>query len=166
MTIDRDAQLRARLAALEATAPTGEPPAARMLRRRRGSIALSIPAAALLLVALAATAAGAIVVANLQARGTDGVENPGQPLAGANLECMSPPEAAAYLAAHGFAAVVWQVERGDVATKNRAASTQAATPPDHGYVIPGAIVDGTLYMVVDQRQGATGVGACFGRPMP
>ena len=41
------------------------------------------------------------------------------------------------------------------------------TPPAHGYVIPGSLLpDGTVIMVVDQRDGATGVGDCFGKPMP
>jgi hypothetical protein len=33
-------------------------------------------------------------------------------------------------------------------------------------VIPGSIIDGRLYMVVDQRAGASGVGACNGMAMP
>jgi hypothetical protein len=34
-------------------------------------------------------------------------------------------------------------------------------------VIPGSILDdGSVIMVVDQRVGATGVGDCFGHPMP
>jgi hypothetical protein len=34
-------------------------------------------------------------------------------------------------------------------------------------VIPGSrLPDGQVIMVVDQRVGATGVGACFGHPMP
>ncbi len=79
---------------------------------------------------------------------------------------MSPPEAAAYLTAHGFTDVVWQVESG-VAGKKSGASVQQATPPDHGYVVPASILsDGRLYMIVDQRTGATGGGACPDLLMP
>lgn len=124
-------------------------------------------AAPVLVLAMVATAAaGAVVVGNLTGQ-AEGIENPGQPLAGARMECMTPPQAAAFLAAHGYTDVVWQVETGDVSTKVGAGSVQQAAPPDHGYVIPGAIVgDGRLHMVVDQRRGATGVGACVGMPMP
>ena len=45
-------------------------------------------------------------------RGYPGVENPGQPLAGVHLECMSPPQAAAYLATRGYTHVLWQVDSG------------------------------------------------------
>jgi hypothetical protein len=96
----------------------------------------------------------------------EGVQNPGQPLEGANLECKSPPEAAAYLAERGFSDIVWQVESG-VAGEKSGRSVQQATPPGHGYVVPGAILsDGRLYMIVDQRRGATGGGACPDLPMP
>jgi hypothetical protein len=117
-----------------------------------------------MVLALAATATAGAAVVRL-ATGSPGVENPGQPLAGANLECMTPPEAAAYLAAHGFDRVTWQVESGDAASKT-GVTTIVAVAPEHGYVVPGSIVDGTLLMVVDQRTGATGSGACAGEPMP
>lgn len=155
-------ELDTRLAAMEArvpapTTPWGAP------RRRPGRLA-SLAAAPVLVLALAATAVAGVAVAQL-AQGTPGVENPGQPLAGANLECMTPPQAAAYLAAHGYPDVMWQVETGDVASKT-GGSTQVATPPAHGFVIPGSIVDGKLIMVIDQRTGASGSGACAGEPMP
>jgi hypothetical protein len=73
---------------------------------------------------------------------------------------MSPPDAAAYLADHGFTNTVWQVER------DGAASDHVSTPPEHGYVIPGSIIDGVLIMIVDQRASATGTGDCFGDLMP
>jgi hypothetical protein len=122
-------------------------------------------AVALALGAVATATAGVVVVAQL-VTGAPGIENPGQPLHGANLECMTPPDAAAYLAAHGYTDVVWQVEAGD-GTKAGGTSVQQATPPAHGFVIPGSVLgDGRLHMVVDQRVGATGVGACNGMPMP
>jgi hypothetical protein len=74
--------------------------------------------------------------------------------------------AAEFLAERGFTDVVWQVESG-VAGEKSGQSVQQATPPDHGYVVPGAILsDGKLYMIVDQRSGATGGGACPDLPMP
>ena len=61
---------------------------------------------------------------------------------------------------------MWQVESG-VAGEKTGRSIQQATPPDHGYVVPAAILsDGKLYMIVDQRTGATGGGACPDLPMP
>ncbi len=157
-----ETELRTRLAALEMRAPSAEPPPVRALGHHR-RWPLSVATAPLLVLALVATAtAGTLAVTGRLAQGHPGVENPGQPLAGAGLECMSPPGAARYLAAHGFTRVIWQIER-DGADPT---TLQQSTAPEHGYVVPGALIDGTLYMVVDQRPGATGVGACFGRPMP
>lgn len=158
--------LETRLAALEARAPApGEPP--ELPRpRRAGRLAAPVVLAPLLVLALVASAAagGAVVATLVQSH--EGVENPGQPLEGAQLECMSPPEAAAYLAEHGFGDVVWQVESG-VAGSKTGSTVQQATPPGHGYVVPGAILsDGRLIMIVDQRDDATGVGACPDLPMP
>jgi hypothetical protein len=152
-----------RLAAMEARVPA--PAAVPLLARRRriGRVAPFAAAPALALV-LAATAVAGAAITQL-VHGSPGVENQGQPLAGAGLECMTPPQAAAYLAGRGYTSVVWQVETGDIASKT-GGSTQVATPPVHGYVVPGSIVDGRLIMVVDQRIGATGVGACAGGTMP
>jgi hypothetical protein len=163
---DTDTDLDARLSALEARAPGRDDPPP-LVRARRGRFAIPMTAAPILVLAMVATvAAGAVVVGTL-AEGHEGIENPGQPLAGANMECMTPPQAAAFLAAHGYTDVVWQVEAGDVSTKEGASSVNQAAPPEHGFVIPGAVAgDGRLHMVIDQRRGATGVGACFGRPMP
>jgi hypothetical protein len=158
-----------RLAALETRQPVDlAPPALVMVppRRRR---ALALVVAPLLVLTLAATALAGPTISELLVRGAPGVENPGQPLHGANLECMSPPQAAAYLAAHGYTDVVWQIEttaKDPAATTSRPAPTLVAVPPRHGYVIPGSVIDGRLHMIVDQRPGATGVGACFGTPMP
>jgi hypothetical protein len=156
----------ARLAALEARVPVEPAPpeveAAAGRGRRRGVALLAAP---ILVLALAATAVAGPTVYGLLVRGAPGIENPGQPLHGANLECMTPPQAAAYLAARGYTDVVWQIEVTDKGP--RAADPQlVASPPAHGFVIPGAIVDGRLHMIVDQRPGATGVGACVGMPMP
>ncbi len=155
--------LQARLASMEHRVPDKTAPdVARGRRLGRGA---PLALAPLMVLALAATVvAGGSVVAGL-VRSAPGVENPGQPLEGAALECMSPPEAAAYLAAHGFTNVSWQVESGDASGKNGTTS-HISSPPSHGYVIPGSIVDGRLLMIVDQRVGATGTGACPDEPMP
>jgi hypothetical protein len=162
--------LETRLAAMEARVPSGHEPPSLPSRRadRRGRLFAPVAIAPGLVLALAATAvAGGAVIGGIAAQGRPGAENPGQPLAGANLECMSPPAAAAYLNEHGFTNVVWQVETGSAAEQGTGSSTQQATPPDHGYVVPGTFLgDGLLIMIVDQREGATGVGACFGAPMP
>jgi len=166
-----DAQLATRLAALEARAPAVAEPPSLASRRRRGRIALPVAMAPLLALAVVATAAAAAAVIGRLAEGYPGIENPGQPLAGAAMECMDPPTAAAFLAARGFTRVDWQVETGTVQSadggKGSSSSVHVTTPPAHGYVIPGSLLpDGTVIMVVDQRDGATGVGACFGKPMP
>ncbi|HEY4632977.1 MAG TPA: hypothetical protein VIH00_03585 [Candidatus Limnocylindrales bacterium] len=165
--------LETRLAALEARAPGGhEPPALPTARAgspsRRSRLFAPIAMAPVLVLAVTATAvAGGAIVGGIAAQALPGAQNEGQPLEGANLECMSPPEAAAYLTDHGFTNVVWQVETGSAGDKGSGSSTQVATPPEHGYVVPGAFLgDGQLIMIVDQRDGATGVGACYGDPMP
>ena len=61
------------------------------------------------------------------------------------MECMSPPEAAAFLADHGFADVDWQVETGTTVAPDggKGSSThrpRQSTPPAHGYVIPGSLL--------------------------
>jgi len=163
---DQDTDIDGRLTAMVSRAPGRDDPPHLVAGGRRRRIGLSLVAAPILLVAFVATTAAGVLVATNLARGTEGIENPGQPLAGATMECMSPREAAAYLAGHGYTSVVWQVETGDVATKTGGGSVQRSSPPAHGYVIPGSVIDGTLHMVVDQRHGATAVGACFGMPMP
>ena len=163
-----DLALDTRLAALEARAPGRDDPPALARRARRGRFVVSLATAPVLVLALVATTvAGTVIVANNRAHAAPGVENPGQPLAGAEMECMSPPEAAAFLADRGFSDVVWQVETGDASSKQGSASVQQGSPPQHGFVVPGSILDdGVLHMIVDQRKGASGVGACFGMPMP
>jgi hypothetical protein len=168
--MDQDDDLHGRLAALEARVPVDTTPPALPSRRRRGRFAVPVALAPVFVLAIVATAAGAVVVANL-AEGRPGIQNPGQPLAGAHMECMSPPEADAFLAERGFAAVDWQVETGTTVApdggKGSSTTIHQATPPEHGYVVPGSLQeDGSVIMVADQRVGATGVGDCFGSPMP
>jgi hypothetical protein len=164
-----DRELDARLAALEARVPGRHEPPALPDPSRRGRFALSLAAAPLLALAMVATAAAGAVVIRQLVTAHEGIQNPGQPLAGAHMECLTPPEAAAFLAQRGYPDVVWQVEAGDPTKDGKGAttSTQRATPPEHGYVIPGSILDdGRPIMIIDQRVGATGVGDCFGQPMP
>ena len=156
--------LNDRLTAIEGRAPAFEPPP--LAARRRRPLALSLAASALLVLVVATTAVAGVAVVSGMVRGAPGIENPGQPLAGATMECMSPPQAAAFLAAHGFTDVVWQVESGGPG-KADGTTTLVSTPPAHGYVVPGAILDdGKLHMVVDQRPGAQPAGVCSGMPMP
>jgi hypothetical protein len=174
-TMDHDdldhLDLSSRLLALEARVPANVTPPALPGRRRRGRFAVPIAMAPVLALAIVATtAAGAIVVSNL-AEGRPGIQNPGQPLAGAHMECMSPPEADAFLAANGFMDVDWQVESGTTVApdggKGSSTTHHQDAPPEHGYVIPGSLLaDGSVLMVADQRVGATGVGDCYGSPMP
>jgi hypothetical protein len=168
--IQLDRTIDARLAALEARAPGRDDPPTLPAAKRRGRFALSFAVAQLLVLAMVATAAaGAVVVIGQLVTGREGIQNPGQPLAGAHMECMTPRDAAAFLAQRGYPDVVWQVERGDpgAAGKGSTTSTQQPTPPEHGFVIPGSILDdGRPIMIIDQRVGATGVGDCFGHPMP
>ncbi len=156
--IDPESDLRERLVAMESRLATAAPPEIRSRSGRR--VALSFAAAPLLVVVLAGTAVAGAAIVSEAVRGYEGVENPGQPLYGAQLECMTPPQAAAYIAAHGITKVQWQVEQDDPAanTADRLGSRTIlqATAPDTGQVVAGAIVgDGTLDMLVDQRQGAT-----------
>ncbi|MEO8572156.1 MAG: hypothetical protein ABI553_10715 [Chloroflexota bacterium] len=170
-----ETELTSRLAALEGRVPVSASPPALRPRARRRRFAFSMAMAPALVLALVATVAagvaGAVVVSNM-VRGYEGIENPGQPLAGANMECMSPPVAARFLADHGFTVVIWQVEAGDPNSKTNdgliaTTSVQQKTPPAHGYVVPGGLQDdGSVIMVVDQRVGATGTGDCLGDPMP
>ncbi|MGA3031522.1 MAG: hypothetical protein ABSE58_12455 [Candidatus Limnocylindrales bacterium] len=143
----------------------GEPPAYRRPRHRRVA-GLSATSALVILVASAVGVLAIPRVVETLVVGHPGIENPGQPLANAGLECMSPPEAAQYLAAHGFTTVVWEVQSGNL-SQNTDVSTIQSAPPAHGYVVPGAVLeDGKLHMIVDERVGATGIGKCAQMSMP
>lgn len=162
--MDNDDEIRNRLVAMESRLETATPPSLRTRKSRH--FALSFATAPLLILVLAGTAvAGAVVLGQVQ--GAPGVENPGQPLAGAQLECMTPPQAQAYLTAHGFTAVVWQVEKDAPALggsgKAGSTSIQQSFAPQTGIVVPGSIIDEKLYMVIDQRQSALTSGNCSSR---
>lgn len=76
----------ARLAAMEARTPGGGDPPALPIARRRGRMLLPSGLAASLLLAVAATAAAGGAIVATMAQTAPGVQNPGQPLAGANHE--------------------------------------------------------------------------------
>ncbi len=165
---DRD--LAERLSRLEASIPAPDDLPVLGAAKRRNRVAVSIAMAPILVLAVVVTAAaGAYVVSNT-VRDLPGIENPGQPLAGARMECMSPREAEAFLARHGFVRVDWQIESGTPGVDGRKGHTSSlhqASAPEHGYVVPGSLLDdGSVIMVVDQTDGATAVGHCFGMPMP
>jgi hypothetical protein len=159
--MNTDLDLKDRLTAIEGRAPSFEPPPINVGRRRR--LALSLGSATLLVLVLAAVAVAGAIVVRTDVRGYPGVENQGQPLAGVHLECMSPPQAAAYLATRGYTHVLWQVDSGT----DRRTLTSSTTAPTHGYVRAGFIDDnGQLNMLVDQRTGGSASGACAGMTMP
>jgi hypothetical protein len=162
---ETDTDLRDRLVAMESRLGTAEPPALPARRIRR--LALSIVGGSLLVLALVATAAAGVIVIGGPVRGFPGVENPGQPLAGAQMECMTPPQAAAFIAAHGITKVQWQVEQddpsADVPGRPGSKTLFQGTAPETGIVVAGAIVDGTLLMLVDQRGFAARPPHCVGK---
>jgi hypothetical protein len=92
---------------------------------------------------LAGGAGAAAVIRGDQARGSEGLFNPGQPLACSRVWAMTPPDAARYLAARGFV-VTWQVEDTDDGT-----SRQTKIAPTSGYVIEGVRHGNELTMVVE-----------------
>ncbi len=144
-----------RIAAFEASGQWATPPEVPQTRGRRVWPIVLGPALAF---AIVGSAVGAVLVTDLVLPHAS-VEDPGQPLAGAQLECMSPLEARHFLEGRGFADVVWQVERDTGQTVD-----SGSTLSDVGYVIPGSILsDGRLHMIVDARTGATPVGACSGK---
>jgi hypothetical protein len=163
---ESDVDLGLRLARIVEQLPTvGQPPAYRGPRRRRLAGLSATSALVLLLASVAGVVAVPIVVGTL-VYGHPGIENPGEALANAGLECMSPPAAAQYLAAHGFSTVIWEVQSGNPTQRTDVTTIQSA-PPAHGYVVPGAVLeDGKLHVIVDERVGATGTGKCSQMTMP
>jgi hypothetical protein len=162
LEMTEDLELRRRLALMESRVPADTPPALALARRHHYPVSMAV--AALLVLAVAATAVAGAALSG-PVRGYPGIENPGQPLAGARMECMSPPQAAAFLAGHGYTDVIWQVEAGG--DKARQSTTLTTTAPEHGFVVPGAVLDdGKLHMIVDLRDGAAPAGICGDMTMP
>ncbi len=118
--------LDTRIAALERRVPVDPaPPELASARRRARRRALALMAAPVLILAIAATA---VAGANLVGTYVIGPTGPVDPaLAGAGLECMTPPEAAAWLASHGYVTVVWDTV--DVTASGEAAPVDAMVAP-------------------------------------
>ena len=93
------------------------------------------------------TAASAFVVCQPGPGGPRGHPEPRPAARRRHMECMSPPEAARFLAAHGFGTVDWQLESGTTVTpdggKGSSTTAHQTTPPEHGYVIPGSLLPTT-----------------------
>ena len=105
--------------------------------------------AGLLAAAVVAGGAGAAaVIRGQQAKGSEGLFNPGQPLACSRVWAMTPPEAAEYLAARGYV-VTWQVEHTDKPKGDPTASYQTSVAPPAGYVIEGVRDGNRLTMIVE-----------------
>ena len=148
-----DVTLRDRLLRLEAAAPSALPPvlpaSATRTHKLRG---LGMALAAVVLVGGAATA-GSVVLNNAHA--SPGLFNAGQPLACSGVDSMTPPEAAHWLAQHGYT-VTWQIEtRNGGSTKDGSTSSRSTTPPQTGYVV-GGVLEGkhVLTMVVETGPAA------------
>jgi hypothetical protein len=103
-----------RLAAIEGRVPVeaGPPEVAPAAARRRRRSTLALVAAPILVLAVGATAlAGAEVIRIVTTTGSSALDVD-DAIATAGLECMTPPEAAAWLAAHGYDDVVWDTSAG------------------------------------------------------
>jgi hypothetical protein len=138
--------LDTRLAAAERHVAVEAAPPALPARGRRGRRSLPLVAAPILVLAFAA-----VVVAGtgLQAIFLKGSVDTS--LADAGLECMTPPQAAAWLADHGYKQVVWDgvTAPGGVRVVGKADGSGAPAPegspiavPDDGTGITGPTVTG------------------------
>jgi hypothetical protein len=129
--------LDTRLAAAERHVAVEAAPPALPARGRRGRRSLPLVAAPILVLAFAA-----VVVAGtgLQAIFLKGSVDTS--LADAGLECMTPPQAAAWLADHGYKQVVWDsvTAPGGVAVEGKADGSGAQPPQGNPIPVPN---DGT-----------------------
>jgi hypothetical protein len=135
---DFDTVLRDRLVRLEGSIV--------LPARRRSSwprVSRAVVAGLLAAAVLAGGAGAAALIRGQQAKGSEGLFNPGQPLACSRVWAMSPPDAARYLAARGYV-VTWQVEDRDSGT-----SRQTKIAPATGFVIEGVRQGNQLTMVVE-----------------
>ena len=64
------------------------------------------------------------------------------------MECMSPPDAEAFLAAHGFTNVIWQIEGGDPASKT--GDGHVATTSHQQRTAPATAVNGDTQAEIGQ----------------
>jgi hypothetical protein len=140
--------LDTRLAAAERHVAVEAAPPALPARGRRGRRSLPLVAAPILVLAFAA-----VVVAGtgLQAIFLKGSVDTS--LADAGLECMTPPQAAAWLADHGYKQVVWDsvtapggvrvVGKADASGAPASEGRPIAVPNDHSGVLGPTATDGS-----------------------
>ena len=140
-----DQALNDRLQAFESSVPVmGGPPPSRRPGVSRTRAALVAMAA---LVVLAGGAAGASGI--LEARDRPGAFNPGQPLHCKGLADMSPREAAAWLADHGYDDVTWQIEdRTPGVPKGQQRSEQSDVAPAKGKIATAVFITRTELIVL------------------
>jgi hypothetical protein len=158
--------LDARLVAIERRVPVDAPPPdVAPARRRTRRRALALTLAPVLVLAIAATA---VAGANLVGTYVIGPTGPVDPaLAGAGLECMTPPEAAAWLASHGYDTVVWDTVDVTAGGETVPVDAQVAPPlpsgaPEQVTVVAGG--DGSVVGAVpDGGGGITVTGDAVGQ---
>jgi hypothetical protein len=184
--------LDTRLAALEDRVPAEDAPHFTTAGRPRRHALLSLAAAPILVLALAATAVGAAGVIRIITVSTAAVDQGS--LASAGLECMTPPEAAAWLASHGYDHVLWNTAAGHgtigagagalpvlpadpgasidlgspgpgggAGTASAPEPSESRTPPTTGVVVAAIPIDGTVHVAVDITPGAERAPTC---PVP
>lgn len=134
--------LDTRLAAAERQVAVEAPPPALPARRGRGRRSLPLVAAPVLMLAFAA-----VVVAGTGLQAVFVAAPPDATLADAGLDCMTPPDAAAWLAAHGYKQVAWDsvVAPGGVAVAGKADGSGAQAPEGSPIPVPndGSGIRGT-----------------------
>jgi hypothetical protein len=147
--------LDTRIAALERRVPVdAAPPDIAPARRRTRRRALALTAAPVLVPAIAATAVAGVNLVGTYVIGPTGPVDPA--LAGAGLECMTPPEAAAWLASHGYDAVVWDTVDVTAGGETIPLDAQVAPPLPSGapeQVTVVAIGDGGIIGTVPDGAG-------------
>lgn len=110
-----------------------------------------VPLASMTSVPAPTASAGLPVVNQSGVIGYPGAFDPGQPLHCSGVQTMTPANAAAWLAARGYA-VTWQIEDQDNHT-----STQSGVAPPNGYVINGVLRGEDLLLVVETGAAAHSV---------
>jgi hypothetical protein len=140
---DFDLVLRDRLVRLEGSLVLPAPHRSAWPRVSRALIAALLAAGV-----IAGGAGAAALIRGQQAKGSEGLFNPGQPLACSRVWLMTPPDAARYLAARGYD-VTWQVEDTDKPKGHPSKSYQTKVAPPTGFVIEGVREGNRLTMVVE-----------------
>lgn len=141
-----DLELARRLARLAEAVPVEavpEPHRGHVPGRRLSGVLAGVTAAIL----IAGATVGGLVLFGVPT-GHPGLFGPGRPLYCSGIERMTPPEAAAWLAAHGYV-VTWQIEDVDAPS-----SRQSTVPPMSGYIIDGVLKGNQMTLVVEVGQGA------------